>query len=1211
MRQWVRAALLLSVLAGFAVTPASAAADADSYRGMVMADDPAGYWRLEEDAGPLGRNEVAGGQRLRYFQHPLLDEDGAFAGSRGATAGFRTMLDLGPPVGSDTDSTYETWFRIQSGMDSENYEHVIEVPADWGVWVYDGFLTAGCSEGNWAGGPKMTDGKWHHVAVRLTEGRMEVFLDGVREINTTCGYDRGSDRVLAGWGGGRVGFVQATARTYDEMAMYARALPDDRIVAHAAARTAADAAAPPPRAPLTGGPYTSEVLADEPWAYFRFDDRPFNPDGTPSRLVQDSSGNGHHGAMNLGGMDRAPGPITSEARNVSMRPRSQGFWIAGPTSADLSVEVWVKLNHETERSVDNAWIGGGRFAMLFRGEELSVPPAHLITWQDNLWNDHAWHQIVATKDTATDTLTIYRDGRFQRTMPDADDSPYFNGFEQMMSLLGGNALDPGHCVDEISIYESVLSAERVAAHYDAANAELAKGGCGGTSDVRPDQRPPAPQNTSLPRARGVAEPGNVVWCDPGEWTGDPHHFRQLWYRDGVARHASEWAYEVTADDAGHELTCRVVATGPGGDSLEASSEPLGASGQLLPPGQPRMSFPDEDVRAAVTLAWDPTPADPVPADGYIVQSRDAGGAWHTISRPEGPSAILFNQAEGRIVYRVIAYSAETESEPSPESEPVLIDRTAPSPARLVVAGTPAHGEWYRDTVSATWEHDGDPDLADGTPGTGLDPASVPPDEVSFSTTGVHRVSARLRDLAGNSALTERDLYVDADAPQLTLDCPAVAHVGAIAHADVVASDGGGSGLAASVPDELTVDTATPGVRTLSLTAADNVGHETTATCDVPVIHRRPNAPALVAGSSPGNGAVTIGWTRHASSPPPAAYVLEGRDANDAGWTEIARGPAESWTAPAGSPLAQGTWTFRVRIDDPDFDPEPSEMSAPVVVDRTAPAAPSIAADRPADAPGDWFRDTVTLTFSGAGDPDLPDGSPGSGLDPASVPAAATYSTAGSYTASGTVRDRAGTTSSSASRTVRVDTSAPSAAITCPAANVVQDSSATASWTASDTGSGLAGAASGTVALATGAIGTHTASPPEVRDRVGHVAPSVTCSYRVVYDWTGFLDPVTSGPEYNRVDAGEVVPVMWSLNGNRGLGVLSGTPATIASSGCNGQRNDVSWTLPASWAAGLEYYAQFDLYLWPFRTQSSWRNTCRQLTVTLNDGTSHTAIFRFR
>ena len=47
--------------------------------------------------------------------------------------------------------------------------------------------------------------------------------------------------------------------------------------------------------------------------------------------------------MHLGGMDRAPGPITSEARNLSMRPRNARLLVPAPTAADVSVETWVKF----------------------------------------------------------------------------------------------------------------------------------------------------------------------------------------------------------------------------------------------------------------------------------------------------------------------------------------------------------------------------------------------------------------------------------------------------------------------------------------------------------------------------------------------------------------------------------------------------------------------------------------------------------------------------------------------------------------------------------------------------------------------------------------------------------------------------------------------------------------------------------------------------
>ena len=87
------------MLAVCAVLPASAGADAGSYRDLVLGDQPTGYWRLDEPSGPLATNEIAGGQRARYSNHPLLDEDGAFAGSRAVTAGFRSLVDLGPAIG--------------------------------------------------------------------------------------------------------------------------------------------------------------------------------------------------------------------------------------------------------------------------------------------------------------------------------------------------------------------------------------------------------------------------------------------------------------------------------------------------------------------------------------------------------------------------------------------------------------------------------------------------------------------------------------------------------------------------------------------------------------------------------------------------------------------------------------------------------------------------------------------------------------------------------------------------------------------------------------------------------------------------------------------------------------------------------------------------------------------------------------------------------
>ena len=1206
----VRAAFLLC-LAAFAVSAAFPVVAPAAYRDTVMADNPAGYWRLEETSGPLGANEIAGGQRARFFQHPLLGDDGAFAGTRAITAGGRSLVEIASPVRSGDAATYELWMRIHPGFDGTSYEGILELPGVWGLWVHNGALVGGCTQGAWMSGPHVADGGWHHVAARFEDGRWSVFSDGVKLGDEPCHVPIQNGRLIGGWGGGRA-FVQPLPRSLDEIAVYPRALTDAELAAHAAARTTADEEAVGTRPPLTGGPYAGAVLADQPYAYYRLDDRPWNADGSPSLQVTDSSINGRHGVMHLGGMDRAPGPITSEASNLSMRPRGHTFAVPGAPAADLTVEAWVKL---AQNDSANSILGGGRLHMYFNGPELVVLPFGQVTLDDGKWNDRAWHHIVVTKDTAADELRVYRDGVLLRVMPDANDAPLLG--DSQLVVGGGDPETAGYCLDEVAVYEGALSESRIASHYAAADAEDARGGCGGTSDVIADDRPPVPVNESAPRVRGVAAPGNQIWCDPGEWTGLPNDFRYQWRSNGIdIPLGTEWSRIVSPADHGNELTCAVVAVGTGGLSAEAVSGPLSASGRPEAPGAPRLVAGTTDVRSSYELEWPPTPSTPVPAEGYVLQRQIGGGPWVTVTAtPAAPRALVFSEPEGALRYRVYATAGGAESELSPPSDPIVVDRTPPRHALLNVSTapawtSPAGDEWYLDSASGTWAADGDPDLPDGTPGSGVDPATVP-GPVTRSTTGEHEFVARLRDRAGNEQLTIRKLRVDASAPTLALACPAGAHVGVENSVPVTAADLG-SGLDAPVPQQLPIDVSTAGTRTITHTVRDHVGHAVTRSCTVAVKHRPPNTPFVSAGANPGRGNLTVSWTRPAGATLPAVYVLEARDANDAGWTEVYRGTAESRTWSTFSPLAQGTWTFRVRAEDPNWDPAPSGTSAPVVSDRVDPNDHTAVTDRAPErdttgTTNDWWRDTVTVSFTGS-DPALPDGSPGSGVDPASV-ADQTFATHGTHTATATPRDRAGNVGNAVSRTVRVDATDPVVTIDCPSSPVVQDDSEEADWDASDTGSGLATAASGDVDLDTSAIGIRTATSPVARDRVGHTATD-TCTYTVIYDWDGFYEPVFNPGTVNDVDAGLIVPMIFSLNGDRGLSVLAGTPTTAPSS-CGGTKRDVDWTLPPTWPTGLQYLSQYEVYLWPFQTQTSWRNTCRTLTVTLADGTTHRATFRFQ
>jgi beta-galactosidase len=120
----------------------------------------------------------------------------------------------------------------------------------------------------------------------------------------------------------------------------------------------------------------------------------------------------------------------------------------------------------------------------------------------------------------------------------------------------------------------------------------------------------------------------------------------------------------------------------------------------------------------------------------------------------------------------------------------------------------------------------------------------------------------------------------------------------------------------------------------------------------------------------------------------------------------------------------------------------------------------------------------------------------------------------------------------------------------------------------------------------------------------------TYSIDLVYDFTGFFPPVAAPPRPNTVSAGGTVPVKFSLNGDQGLDVLAlGSPTS--------QQIDCETAQPqgepetTSSPSGLRYDAYADQYIYTWATDESWAGTCRQLTVTLKDGSTHIANFRFR
>lgn len=115
-----------------------------------------------------------------------------------------------------------------------------------------------------------------------------------------------------------------------------------------------------------------------------------------------------------------------------------------------------------------------------------------------------------------------------------------------------------------------------------------------------------------------------------------------------------------------------------------------------------------------------------------------------------------------------------------------------------------------------------------------------------------------------------------------------------------------------------------------------------------------------------------------------------------------------------------------------------------------------------------------------------------------------------------------------------------------------------------------------------------------------------------FAFTGFFQPIDNPPTLNTVKAGSAVPVKFSLGGDQGLNIFApGSPASRQVT-CTtaAPLDDVEQTVTAG-GSSLTYDATANQYIYVWKTEASWANTCRELVLTLIDGSNHTANFKFK
>ncbi len=203
---------------------------------------------------------------------------------------------------------------------------------------------------------------------------------------------------------------------------------------------------------------------------------------------------------------------------------------------------------------------------------------------------------------------------------------------------------------------------------------------------------------------------------------------------------------------------------------------------------------------------------------------------------------------------------------------------------------------------------------------------------------------------------------------------------------------------------------------------------------------------------------------------------------------------------------------------------------------------------------------------------------------------------GSHTIQFHATDNAGNVEAIKTKSFTVDGSGPVITITSPAGTYTLNQSVTPSYSCSD--SAGVGSCSGPGTVDTGSIGSKSYTV-NASDLLGNTS-SLTRTYNVVWPFTGFSVPSSAR-------AGSQVKVKFSLGGNRGTAIVSAQGSAAVS--CSTPVDPGSYPPVSGQSFSTPSYSGGS-YTINWQSVSGWKNTCRIYSLTLADGTKHTAVVRF-
>jgi hypothetical protein len=254
-------------------------------------------------------------------------------------------------------------------------------------------------------------------------------------------------------------------------------------------------------------------------------------DGAPSRLSLSAEGLVRSPAGQMQGL-----PLDGTNDYISLN--------AGvcPWGSNCTIEAWIKASSEPRAQAssagmrpivgqwDNVSIGGAGQAFGIQDGRITFDVSEdasadcgdgSVTIQGSLIDDGLWHHAAVTVDHSRKTVRLYVDGLFDTkgSITNIAGGGCGIGLMRWIGWAGGDSLRLNALLDELRVYDRVLSAAEISLHYNNGQGTYGLPEPSLVAGWHFDDANDEQNLMSLGSALGAAEAGDLFWLLEGTYTG--------------------------------------------------------------------------------------------------------------------------------------------------------------------------------------------------------------------------------------------------------------------------------------------------------------------------------------------------------------------------------------------------------------------------------------------------------------------------------------------------------------------------------------------------------------------------------------------------------------------------------------------------------------------------------------------------------------------